>query len=150
MRPARETKRGGECLSVCRARPGYRISWLVDAAVGPVIDKGTNVEYRLLGAVMMTALAACGQEPATAPVTDEARLPVSGISLEYMDTSVRPGDDFFSYVNGKWIAETEIPADKASYGGFGILRDEAQDDVKVIIEASATSGAGTHRCHQRP
>ncbi len=41
-----------------------------------------------------------------------------------MDTNVKPGDDFFMYVNGTWIAETEIPADKASYGGFRILRDE--------------------------
>ena len=62
----------------------------------------------------------------------------SGIALENMDTNVRPGDDFFSYVNGKWIAETEIPADKASYGGFAILADEAQEDVKAIIERSAT------------
>jgi putative endopeptidase len=87
---------------------------------------------------MMTALAACGQEQATRTVTDEARLPMSGISLEHMDTGVHPGDDFFSYVNGNWIAETEIPADKATYGGFGILRDEAQEDVRVIIEASAS------------
>jgi putative endopeptidase len=96
------------------------------------------VKYKLLGAAMMAALAACGQEQVTETVTEDARLPVSGIALEHMDTSVRPGDDFFSYVNGKWIAETEIPADKASYGGFGILRDEAQEDVRAIIEASAT------------
>lgn len=63
---------------------------------------------------------------------------VSGISTEHMDTSVRPGDDFFSYVNGTWIAETEIPADKGSYGGFSLLNDESQERVKVIIEKSAT------------
>ena len=49
---------------------------------------------------MMTAVAACGQQQAPETVTDDARLPVSGIALENMDTSVRPGDDFFSYVNG--------------------------------------------------
>jgi putative endopeptidase len=63
---------------------------------------------------------------------------VSGITLENMDTAVRPGDDFFSYVNGKWLAEAEIPADRSTYGGFGILRDEAQEDVKAIVEESAT------------
>ena len=96
------------------------------------------MKQKILGAVALTALAACGQEQATETVTEKANLPVSGIALEHMDTSVRPGDDFFSYVNGKWIQETEIPADKASYGGFGILRDEAQEDVKAIIESSAT------------
>ena len=87
----------------------------------------------------MVALTACGQQQA--PETSAAAAPPpalkSGIALEYMDTSVRPGDDFFSYVNGKWIAETEIPADKATYGGFGILADEAEEDVKSIIEQSA-------------
>ncbi|MCC2605416.1 M13 family metallopeptidase [Planctobacterium marinum] len=61
----------------------------------------------------------------------------SGIYLENMDTSVRPGNDFFRYVNGSWYDKTEIPADKASYGGFGILRDEAQEKVLEIINASA-------------
>lgn len=55
-----------------------------------------------------------------------------------MDPGVRPGDDFFRYVNGKWIEATEIPADKASYGGFTILNEEAQEHVKSIIEESAS------------
>ena len=86
----------------------------------------------------MVALTACGQQEAPTSAADTAAGLKSGIALEYMDTSVSPGDDFFSYVNGKWIAETEIPADKASYGGFGILADEAQEDVRAIIEASAS------------
>ena len=88
--------------------------------------EGNTVNKYIFSAAALVLLSACGQEP------------VSGISVEHMDTGVRPGDDFFSYVNGTWLAETEIPADKSSYGGFGILRDEAQDDVKVIIEASAS------------
>ncbi len=85
-------------------------------------------------------LAACGQETANevAEVVPAAPDPVSGISLENMDTSIRPGDDFFSYVNGKWIDQTELPADKASYGGFSVLNEEAQEHVKSIIEESAT------------
>jgi putative endopeptidase len=55
-----------------------------------------------------------------------------------MDTGTRPGDDFFRYMNGKWLDETEIPADKSNYGGFIILGDEAQENVKAIIEESAT------------
>ena len=54
-----------------------------------------------------------------------------------MDTSVKPGDDFFTYVNGTWVKETEMPADKSRYGLFDVLRDESQDNVKVIIERSA-------------
>lgn len=61
----------------------------------------------------------------------------SGIRLENMDPSVRPGDDFFAYANGHWLENSEIPADKSSYGGFAILRDEAQEDVMDIIKSSA-------------
>jgi putative endopeptidase len=96
------------------------------------------VKHKLLAAAAMVALTACGQQQAPETSAEAADALKSGISLENMDTRVRPGDDFFSYVNGKWIAETEIPADKASYGGFGILADEAEEDVKTIIERSAT------------
>ena len=78
----------------------------------------TELKIQLMGAAVLLVLTACGQEPAT----EEVRVLSSGIAFEYMDTSVRPGDDFFSYVNGKWIEETEIPADKPSYGSFAILR----------------------------
>ena len=61
----------------------------------------------------------------------------SGVTVENMDTSVKPGEDFNAYVNGTWIANTEIPADKPSYGNFRVLRDESQDAVKEIIAASA-------------
>ena len=96
------------------------------------------MRQKLVGAIALMALTACGQQDAGNTTTAESTPPISGIALENMDTSVRPGDDFFMYVNGKWIEETEIPADKASYGGFGILHDEAQEHVKTIIEASAT------------
>jgi putative endopeptidase len=91
-----------------------------------------------MAAAAMVALAGCGQQQAPTAAKATSETLKSGITTEHMDTSVRPGDDFFSYVNGKWIAETEIPADKASYGGFGILADEAQEDVKAIIEQSAS------------
>ena len=86
-------------------------------------------------------MAGCGQdkaEPEDAAVEAvEAATPVSGIDLTAMDTTVRPGDDFFAYVNGAWVAETEMPSDKSRYGVFDKLRDESQEAVKAIIEESA-------------
>ncbi len=64
-----------------------------------------------------------------------------GIDLDNIDESVKPGDDFFRYVNGLWIEKTEIPADRSNYGGFGILRDLSEDRVKVIIEEAAAKNA---------
>ena len=58
----------------------------------------------------------------------------SGLVLENMNKSVRPGDDFNAYVNGGWIDRTEIPADKATYGIGYIVHEQSQDNVKKIIE----------------
>lgn len=72
----------------------------------------------------------------TAVETQQAQLG-SGISLDHIDQTISPGENFFKYANGKWLDSVEIPDDKASYGGFQILRDEAQEDVMNIIKSSS-------------
>ncbi|HUP47967.1 MAG TPA: M13-type metalloendopeptidase, partial [Thermoanaerobaculia bacterium] len=57
-----------------------------------------------------------------------------GVDLDGMDRSVRPGDDFFRYVNGKWAAATEIPPDKTSFGAFTLLRDLSEARVQAILD----------------
>lgn len=54
-----------------------------------------------------------------------------GINLSYMDTTTKPSDDFFQFVNGGWIAKNEIPGDLGAYGSFTELREENQ---KVLLE----------------
>ncbi len=90
---------------------------------------GETMNKLFLGALALTLVSACTPEPATLS---------SGIDTQYMDAGTRPGDDFFRYMNGKWLDETEIPADKSGYGGFIILADVAQENIKAIIEESAT------------
>ena len=62
----------------------------------------------------------------------------SGIDKTGFDTAVRPQDNFFLYVNGGWIAKTEIPADKSNWGSFNILREESNKHQREIIEKLAT------------
>ena len=62
----------------------------------------------------------------------------SGIDLSNFDTSVRPQDDIYQYVNGTWLANTEIPADKSNYGSFTELRDMSDERLKSIIDAAST------------
>ena len=57
----------------------------------------------------------------------------NGITLNYMDTSVRPQDDFFTYVNGGWVKTAVIPADKGSWGGFNELREKTDDNSLAIL-----------------
>lgn len=61
----------------------------------------------------------------------------SGIDFNNFDKSVRPQDDFYSYVNGGWLKSTEIPADRTSVGAFYDLRENAKNDIKAIIEEVA-------------
>ncbi|WP_092803762.1 M13 family metallopeptidase [Rhodococcus globerulus] len=64
----------------------------------------------------------------------------SGIDLTHLDSETRAQDDLFVHVNGKWLAEYEIPADRAVDGAFRTLYDKAEEDVQTIItEASASS-----------
>ena len=67
----------------------------------------------------------------------------SGIDTDELDTSIRPQDDLFRHVNGKWIERTEIPSDKARYGSFYLLAEEAEKAVRDIIIESQSADPGT-------
>src|SRR6187402_2014308 len=67
----------------------------------------------------------------------------SGIALDELGASVRPQDDRFRHVNGKWIARTEIPSDKARYGSFYLLAEQAEQAVREIIDEAREAEPGT-------
>jgi len=68
----------------------------------------------------------------------------SGIDLNALDPDVRPQDDLYAHVNGRWMATHEIPADRAMDGAFRALHDRAEEQVRDIIEdAGAAASAGT-------
>ncbi|MFZ5719151.1 MAG: M13 family metallopeptidase [Pseudomonadota bacterium] len=57
-----------------------------------------------------------------------------GFDLSGMDRSVKPGDDFFKFANGKWMERTEIPADRSRFGNFDLLRELSDARVHAILE----------------
>ena len=65
---------------------------------------------------------------------------IPGIVLENMDTSVTPNQDFYNYVNGTWMKNTEIPDDRTSWGGFSVLRKSTDADVLAILAEAEKSG----------
>jgi putative endopeptidase len=58
-----------------------------------------------------------------------------------MDREVRPQDDLFGYVNGGWVARTQIPSDRALHGTFRILADDAEQHLRAIVQEAAASDA---------
>lgn len=84
-------------------------------------------------------MSGCNQTPESSQtqVVAQAAL-VSGITQANMDITVRPQDNFYRYVNGGWLKNSEIPGDKTAIGSFYDLRDDADNNVKAIIEELAT------------
>ncbi|WP_294820996.1 M13 family metallopeptidase [uncultured Flavobacterium sp.] len=71
--------------------------------------------------------------------TRDAKQDKPGINLSYMDKTVRPADDFFRYVNGTWIDQTEIPGDKTRWGSFDQLRETTNNDALAILKEAAAN-----------
>ncbi|ESQ92945.1 peptidase M13 [Asticcacaulis sp. AC460] len=80
------------------------------------------------------------QDAGGTDLTAAPRFGAWGVDLEGMDTSVKPGDSFFRYANGKALDSMEIPADKTSYGVAYKLLDLAEARSQAIIEGLATRG----------
>ncbi len=67
----------------------------------------------------------------------------SGLETSEFSSDIRPQDDLYRHVNGAWLARTEIPGDKARWGSFHLLAEQAEKDVRAIIEESQDAEEGT-------
>src|SRR5208282_6782851 len=90
------------------------------------------------------AVAACSTSNHPAgpdSVTRPAAL-LSGVDTQYVDDSVRPQDDLYRHLNGKWLDTFEIPADKGVYGAFTRIDDATQEQLRSIVEGLAAPNTG--------
>jgi endothelin-converting enzyme/putative endopeptidase len=95
----------------------------------------------------MWALATASLMAVALPAAAEAAKPVYGdwgYDSKAMDASVKPGDDFWAYVNGTWDKNTQIAADRASAGPFVTLSDQAEKDVHEIVQQLANDQNRDH------
>lgn len=67
----------------------------------------------------------------------------SGLAVHEFSSDIRPQDDLYRHVNGAWLARTEIPGDKARWGSFHLLAEQAEKDVRAIIEESQHAEPGS-------
>ena len=98
------------------------------------------------------ALSACDRNPAPAASTPQAQASASkpqlgsfGFDAAGMDRSVAAGDDFFDYANGGWVRNTEIPADRSSYGSFNVIAEKTLADTRAIMEEAGSADGGEAR-----
>ena len=89
-------------------------------------------------AVLFAGAAACALAAAW-PVTPASGAP-GGTDLAGIDRAVAPGDDFFRYANGAWLAATEIPPDRSSYGAGAIVDERTLQRTVEVIKNAGSSG----------
>ena len=97
------------------------------------------------GVALALGLVGCEKAPTApqtaSPAAETTAAPVaalvSGVEKENFDPAVKHSENFFYSVNGTWFKNTEIPADKSSYGAFNQLADDAQAALRTIIESAA-------------
>jgi len=96
------------------------------------------MKLRILAVFATAFLAACSGQSSSAPPPAAASKPLSsGVDPAGFDKTIRPQDDLYKFVNGRWLGKTEIPADKGAYGGFYEAIDRTQDRLHEIVEAAA-------------
>ncbi|MEL7445637.1 MAG: M13 family metallopeptidase [Pseudomonadota bacterium] len=103
------------------------------ALSGPVLAE--DHAHGEIETLLTDAAAATAEDQAT-PTMDFGSW---GVGLDMVDQAVQPGDDFNAYVNGKWIAANEIPADRQRFGAFDMLREGATRDVRSLVETLVAS-----------
>ncbi|RDI46157.1 M13 family metallopeptidase [Nocardia mexicana] len=98
-------------------------------------------------------LIALGLVPAAAALgacsKDEAPKQLHGADLSGVDEAVRPQDDLYRYVNGKWLREYQLPPDKAGYGAGTEAAERTQDQLREIIDGIRDPEQGTEAQHIR-
>jgi len=101
--------------------------------------------------IKMLALATASLLAAVSMNADAAtpRFGVWGYDATAMDGTVKPGDDFFAYVNGAWDKRTEIAPDRTFAGIDSVLNDQIEKDVRSVIEDQAKDPTGNGRLGQQ-
>src|SRR5688572_20596229 len=111
-----------------------------------------NLSRRAFGASSFALLAGCASssvEEAAAPARAAPAIGSFGFDMASRDLSVDPGNDFFRYANGGWLANTPIPADRARWGTFDVLREMADNNMRTIIEEVAATGGAAGSNQQK-
>ena len=97
-----------------------------------------NKTLLVLGLVSVFSFVSCKEEKKE--LADASIETIPGIVLANMDTTVSPKEDFYNFVNGSWMKNTEIPDDRSSWGGFGVLVKKTDHDVLDILAKAKESG----------
>ncbi len=90
----------------------------------------------LSGLVLLFSIACTPQEMLKESATVQM---YPAFDISNMDLSIKPGEDFYLYANGKWLQNNPVPDDKVSVGAFREVYDRNQDMIKTLLEEAANN-----------
>jgi len=90
-------------------------------------------KFVIMCAIALTSLFACKNDSKN-DIAEVEKVP--GINVEFMDNAVKPSEDFFKHVNGKWLETTKIPDDQTRWGSFNELRIKTDHDALSILKSA--------------
>lgn len=86
---------------------------------------------------------------ASAATTLHAQTDYQAIELDHMDQTIKPQDDFYNFVNGTWMKNSEIPSDKSRWGSFDMLRENTDENtlklLTSILSENSEKGSDTQK-----
>ena len=109
------------------------------------------MRYRFLSLLSACALlAGCNSSPKTdaAGGTKADAATYHGVDMAALDTTVKPGEDFYRFANGNWLKKHDIPATESMWGVDNILTEQSNADVRAILETSAKADAAAGSAQQ--
>lgn len=105
----------------------FRFKWLFPAFMGFIVLNACSTSKKTTSKTPETVK--------TTTTPEKKVISDPGLKLENMDTSVRPQDDFYNYVNGSWMKTAQIPADKSRWGSFNELAEETDNNAMTILNS---------------
>jgi putative endopeptidase len=106
-----------------------------------ILLSGVACAALLAGSSVVAQTKPAAAHAAHATTTGKPELGTWGVDLSGMDKTANPGDSWYNYVNGTWDKNTVIPADKAAWGGFGVLAELSTTRTRTLIEEIAAKPA---------
>jgi putative endopeptidase len=103
------------------------------------------IRFLTLSALLLAGTAPLAAQPSGAPAAAAAqgqpRYGSFGVDLDARDPSIRPGDDFWRYANNRWFQANPIPADRTSWGTWGVLSEDVEGQLRAIVEEAGQRAA---------
>ncbi|OSZ78958.1 peptidase M13 [Chitinophagaceae bacterium IBVUCB1] len=94
-----------------------------------------KLKHSILAGVALVAMASCGEGGGGDKAASARKL----LDPANMDTTIRPGDDFFMYANGTWLKNNPIPGDQTRWGSFNELQENNYKALRALLDAAAAN-----------